>query len=166
MHRPIVCLYSYSGSGVPNIDFPDGAVMTTHDVIAICDKLHNVFGEGYGFIPDSITEGGFEMTQWPDKRAGAYKSMRFGWDRQFVAGEWPAFSDDIRDAWRNADPVIIWSSVGKPKGKAMRGGCIFKALRGAPSWTKEEQRKVLMALSSVGVQVGGVKAKALLNMRF
>ena len=105
--------------------------VTSGDLCKACEHLNRVYGEGYRFEPECISEGGILLSSWPGKTAGMYKSLRLN------------CPDHRYRTDRTAEEVIY------PHGRD-RGGryiqTILKAFHEAPAWTLEELRTVCSAL--------------------
>lgn len=85
----------------PTLNFDE--TVTTRHIAQIIDKLHALFGDGFKFEPERITEGGIEWVDWPDKHAQHYKSFRLG----FIY-KWPFVSSpvDIKEWESKATPIF------------------------------------------------------------
>ena len=155
-------------------------VITTHTIIELIGLLRLEFGPNYDFEPESITEGGIIMTNWPgkiegrypDERQPPYKSLRFHLEDY---GSWPCVT--LHD-WSEKEPEIIWSQHmkirdcehrhkfrevcmcvgpafrlkrGQFKWGSMKGTTFLKAFYGAPAWSRGEIHAFKRALVSVGM---------------
>ena len=155
-------------------------VITTHTIIELIGLLRLEFGPNYDFAPESITEGGIIMTNWPgkiegrypDERQPPYKSLRF---RLHDYGDWPSVKNFHE--WSDNEPKIIWSQHmkirscghhskddicmcvgpafrlkrGQFKWGSMKGTTFLKAFHGAPAWSRGEIHAFKRALVSVGM---------------
>lgn len=113
--------------------------ITTRNIGTIIEVLTSVFGEGYEFQPEPISEGGIIMTKWPGKEG--FKTIRFNFGRQ-TNSKWPWVTDGAF-----AGTTTIWDKVGLEKYK---GGTYLKAFYGAPVWTPEEVQHVVHAFDAAG----------------
>jgi hypothetical protein len=97
-------------------------VITTHTILELIQRLQEEFGPNYSFSPESITEGGILMTNWPgkidgrypDEKQEPYKSFRI---RLGDYGRWPWIYETTVDNWLNNEAEIIWSPVIKDRGQ-------------------------------------------------
>jgi len=122
-------------------------------IVELIDALHRQFGAGYTFYLDAITEGGIEMTQWPQRDSDeAYKTFRFKFPDP--AGVWPRICAQTLDEWRAHEAgTIIWQPHDQkhiPQG-VLEGGSYLKAFYGAPCWNKTELSKMVLALETIGI---------------
>ena len=154
-------------------NFKCRTAVTTHTVMNIINHLKAEFGPEYDFEPERITEGGIEVTRWPGKTPGMYRSMRFGW---YGYGSWPSIKRDQGELWVVEPEKIIWSPhnfekecehrwdtcycvqnagvwIGKRKKKwpVMKGALVIKANDEAPHWTKREMKLVKQIFADVGL---------------
>jgi hypothetical protein len=83
--------------------------VTKSDLIHITDRLGDVFGKGWKFEPEAITEGGIIVKEWPGKTPSMYKSMRFrlGGIRKW---SWPPVLDEHRMEWEHSNE-IVWPAL-------------------------------------------------------
>lgn len=134
----------------PGPRFSSPAPITTKTIVDIVDRLNERFGDGYVFNPEPITEGGIEMTTWPNavQDLNAYKTFktfRFHIEPRSCGG-WPTIRSTTMDQWRSNPPAVIWAD---PK---LRGCVFLKAFHGAPVWTCDEVTIVMEVLTSVGLK--------------
>ena len=132
--------------GVPRYTYCDGPTYKIHDkltrkdIILVIDALNEIFGQGWNFQLEPITEGGIEVVQWPGKPKHAFKTLRFIHDKI----QWPWITSLSAAEWRESDKVVL-------------EGCVFdtylKAFFGAPCWSVRELEKWNRAWARVGVTV-------------
>lgn len=102
-------------------------IFTTKNLVDLIVALEAAFKEAnyeLKFIPEPITEGGL-LVDWPGRRPGEYKSIRFGYT--LMSHSWPLVSPNTRWEWENSPPQKLFTI---PLVMALG----FKALYGAPCW--------------------------------
>jgi hypothetical protein len=58
------------------------------NIATIIEVLTTLFGEGYEFRPEPISEGGIIMTNWPGKEEGrGFKTVRFKCLKSSIPGK-------------------------------------------------------------------------------
>lgn len=116
--------------------------LTTKSVVSLLDSLHESFGPGYTFGPEPITEGGIQMLSTPDGplRRPMLKTARFLIGKRH--GRWPFITPNTIEGWRRQPGQEIWNNA--------EGELYFKAYFGAPVWTPEEVKKLVVSLTEVG----------------
>lgn len=70
--------YTYTYASGPEIS--SATPVTTKTMVRLIDALKHHFGPGYEFAPEPISEGGIQMTHWPDQTdepKGTFKTFRF-----------------------------------------------------------------------------------------
>lgn len=112
--------------------------LTQSDVIVVLDALHEIFGHGWKFELEAITEGGIQVTQWPGKELRSFKTFRLG------APEWPWITPTSAQEWRDSEEQVY-------EGKVLR--TYLKAFFEAPCWSVQELEKWNRAWARVGAQV-------------
>jgi len=111
--------------------------LTQSDVIIVIDALHELFGQGWRFELESITEGGIQVVEWPDREStDAFKTLRLG------SSQWPWIT--CVDGWRGGTEIVF-------TGQVMR--TYLKAFYEAPCWTVGELEKWHCAWARVGAKV-------------
>lgn len=139
-------------------DLSSTSVITTKSIVTLIDTLSELFGPGYVFEPEPITEGGIVMTSWPNKEStpkkgnnDCYKSFRFHFPDH---GKWPFIRRNTLESWRNTEAEPIWSpkvhQVKKKTVTELIGATWLKAFNGAPCWTPEEIDRFVLALEEIG----------------
>jgi hypothetical protein len=150
-----------------------GPLLSTHKVCGLLKSLHETFGEGHKFEPESITEGGIVWRQWPGKRPDdreSYKSMRFhpleaaitrkgrGQHRHGSTdvGQWPWIgrvdADGLIREWQTSADKPIFAPRSSPSGTCntdIRIDTFLKAFRGAPVWTLDQLEKFEHAFTAI-----------------
>ena len=89
--------------------------VSKHILYKIANELSDVFGDGYTFEPEKITEGGFVMTKYPNKLPNAYKSIRLNWmtnySKLYDKKPWyPHVPGNWRELWKE-DNEIVYSTI-------------------------------------------------------
>jgi hypothetical protein len=102
--------------------------VTTKHMVRLIHLLEadGLFDIPYKFYPEPITEGGLVL-DWPGRKTGQYKSIRFG----FSWGQWPSIQPTSRWDWEDEEPITIIPD-------ATETCMVIKAFHGAPIWTKKE----------------------------
>lgn len=122
-------------------EFAFDGQLTKDMVASICKELSRLFGEGYIFEQEAITEGGILMKAWPGKAEHHYKTMRwygFEWPWVIQGERWEGREDIIeKDRWR-------WGN---------RISTFLKAFHGAPCWSIDEIMKIRDVLSEFGFKL-------------
>ena len=126
-------------------DLRSTKALTNKDVIKVCQLLNERFGEGYEFKPEAITEGGILMKQWPNKKQGEYKTLRFSFPHD---GQWPTISDNLIEEWKTGQEQIIFKSENNNKDLIL--SLRLKAFYGAPCWTLQELRILEECFQKIG----------------
>ena len=144
-------------------------------IVDLCDALGEVFGPGYEFLPEPITEGGIVMSQWPG-RGGAddvrtttppFKTFRFQMQTVGNLYKWPWITSprDTLERWRKLKGTpsdqVIWSRVSR-SGK-VEGRLFYKSFYGAPCWTPCEVMHISDALKSVDFVVKAMSRKRMVR---
>lgn len=116
--------------------------VTMADMWETCAMLATVFGDGYEFRPEPITEGGIMCTNWPGKETApsAYKTMRLrNLNGVHCLTKWPRFDPaQAEETWKNnTGPLYAKDSV---------VSTFLKAFEGAPKWTVDELEKFALCL--------------------
>lgn len=130
--------------------------LTQRDLILMTDRLSEVFGSGWKFEPEAITEGGIIISQWPFKTPAMYKTFRFSaYSDSVLWKEWPWVQIDYRTEWLASNTVIFNRDPIYPKPRVYRQwiGTCLKAFDGAPAWTREELIKVENVFLEFGLLV-------------
>ncbi len=114
--------------------------ITKKEYIEICEELNvgfaEKFGGSYSFQPESITEGGLVMVQFPSKDGRMYKTMRHRLVYNNRLGmrtciSWPWIGgDETIEAWKLDESVLIPSGT--------ESDTFLKAFHGAPCWSIAE----------------------------
>ena len=127
----------------PYLSLTKGAVRsaTFQQIQDACAAAQAKLGDGYVLQPEAITDGGFKFVDWPGKKGGAYKSVRFDFQN------WPSLRDG--EVFGSAEYV---AEVGRLKLKAYPHGnkiyTLLKAFYGAPVFTTTELEAVMSALAA------------------
>ena len=132
--------------------------ITKRQYVGLCELMSRRFNETfqinqpddmYDFRPESITEGGLCMHNFPGKRAEQYKSMRHhihsNKDRRAI--KWPYIDSQasvLADWTQAADQTLI-------PAKAV-AETTLKAFYEAPVWTRAELELVKEVLTEYGVK--------------
>lgn len=131
-------------------DFKPLRTITKADFIRIVNRLNGVFGDGWVFEPEAISEGGIVIKNWPGKTREMYKSMRFFYrDPKTGQFSWPTVTLEYYQEWEQSDD-IVWSPLSlRPR----KDWCVtrLKAFRFAPPWTVQELRKIETVLNDFGI---------------
>lgn len=112
------------------------SLITKDDIARIIDNLHLLFGVGYEFKLEPITEGGILWTKYPEQKPDLldYKCFRF---QIYGHGKWPRITEkegELDHEWRNnKDP--IWTNIKKPFPT-----CLKAFYSGSSPWTNHELR--------------------------
>lgn len=117
--------------------------ITSHGIINIINKLHEIFGNEYIFEPEPISEGGIVFKEWPGKQKTHYKSFRLRCNN----GKWPHINENVIKEWTEKESFVIWHG----EGTKINLGSYLKAFYGAPKWTKDEIYKFTVALAEGGI---------------
>lgn len=135
--------------------------LSRHGIVAICKELDESFGPGYHFVPEMISDGGLLMTHWPGRKAGQYKSIRFG------KLMWPRIANHttVLEEWAKAPDEVVFNCNMPGMFRFKRRdfleisiGC--KAFYGAPCWTLKELGKIERAFVHQGFRRVGPKPLA------
>ncbi len=134
--------HTYTNCSGPLFSSP--SPITTKTIVDFIDALAQRFGDGYVFELEQITEGGIQMTSWPEKKdlANALKTLRFE-----LGCKGPVIKSDTLERWRNEPSIAIWTAKRDEK---LKGAIGLKAMQGAPCWTKREVSLIMDALNTVG----------------
>jgi hypothetical protein len=126
--------------------------VTKGDIVQLCDTLEKIFGVGYTFRPEPITEGGIEMTNWPGRISNSehYKAFRFrigGSSERH--GKWPHIDEKSYQNWKqsNVETDVVFKNFTR---KYERISLLYKAFYGAPVWTHEQEQKLAHAFKQCG----------------
>ena len=118
------------------------------DLWRMTARLRDVFGEGWAFRPEAVSEGGILISDWPGRLPPMYKSMRLS-----ESETWPFADSDWASAWEHdcseVMPAAHPSVLERPR-KGWRT-TFLKAFRDAPSWTPEELLKLAAVLVEFGI---------------
>lgn len=131
--------------------FRSSKTITTHHIVNVIKNIEEVFGSEYSFRPEAISEGGIEFVTWPKQSSGQYKSIRtIVHDSR---GQWPHIEDVdcVRRQWINELPRVIWPGQ-------VIGEVFYKALYGAPCFTREEVKKLVHSFEAVGMVCSGMRS--------
>jgi hypothetical protein len=136
--------------------------LTKRDYIALCESLSRTFNETfrvtdpvakYVFHPDSVTEGGFFLFNFPDKRGEMYKCMRHHLYAPTKGGappppSWPFIEDQetVTHDWTQASDQTLVP-------QATVAYTTLKAFYGAPVWTLQELNICKMVLARYDVKL-------------
>lgn len=111
--------------------------ITKEIYIEICEDLSATFAEKFGgeyiFEPESITEGGIILVQFPGKQNKMYKTMRHhltskNYERNV---RWPWIDKkNVMEDWRDDSGILIPINT--------LSDTFLKAFHGAPTWTVDE----------------------------
>ena len=136
--------------------------VTKSDLIHLTVCLGEVFGEGWKFEPEAITEGGIVVEDWPGKTPLMYKSMRFHYGVSARSKwRWPSVPDEHRLEWEHSNEVV-WHALSKHPRKDWCNTWI-KAFHYAPPWTVGELRKVAGVLAEFGIATRKMPSKPQLS---
>jgi hypothetical protein len=132
--------------------------VTRRDIILICDRLGEMFGTGWKFEPEQISEGGITITRWPGKTDEMYKSMRFKttYPSEILRNDWPSIRlPDYREEWLQSDDIIFKQDPTLPKKRSLEEWlCTFlKTREGAPLWTLKELKMMEFIFEEFGISV-------------
>lgn len=135
-------------------------VVTTHDIVALCEKVETKLGRGYKCRPEAIFEGGLQFVEWPEaavpppqeayKHFDNLKTIRFRLDGIGNNGAWPRIQepDRSRQEWAEKRAQTIWAYG--------EGLTVIKAFGRAPAWTPKELKAVREALNELGWKCGAI----------
>jgi len=133
-------MFPYTYSNGPTFELQHD--ITKGDMISICEKLGLVFGVEHTFIPEPITEGGIKIENFPNKKNGSYKSIRFHYKE---AGKWPWVDLLKLDVWKDNNEVIF-TKLGKIT-------TVLKAFHGAPCWSIDELQKLTTVFEQFNINL-------------
>lgn len=121
-----------------------GKNLTRQQYVQICEKLSGVFNDFYGasefrFEPEPITEGGLQMTAFPNKSTQMFKTMR----HRHAAKKWPWINKTVLEDWKHDNTVLF------EKGEKIE--TFLKALQNAPAWTRQELELMAECFKDFGI---------------
>jgi hypothetical protein len=115
-------------------------------------------------VPEPTFEGGIMISEWPGKKPGEFKDVRFQWYHQPLdIGIWPHVSYDSIETWKAAPATVIWTCKHKSYGNSSNGRLQFRAFYGAPCWTQKEVQLVCQTFNSLGIRVSMVTGPKLVS---
>lgn len=128
--------------------------ITQREIILITDRLGEVFGPGWKFEPEAITEGGIIITQWPGKTSEMYKTLRFSlvFNSEPLRNKWPIVKPVYREEWLQGTALIFKADPTYPHRRFLSEwiGTRLKAFWDAPKWTRTDLMKFEVVFSEFG----------------
>lgn len=117
--------------------------ITRSDHISICETLSRRFSAAFGgvyvFEPEAVSEGGFDMRQFPGREEEMFKTFRHH------LAEWPSVTPNVMEEWRLDRQLLIPSET--------KIDTTLKAFYGAPVWKQSELTIIYDVLADYGVRV-------------
>lgn len=113
-------------------------------VLDLLDALKRVYGPGYDFAVEKITEGGIQFTNWPGKSHHAqYKSVRFPFYHT-----WPEIndSDDDRVLFSSRQKLMRCKDI---YDRPVALHLIYKVHGKDTYWTFSDTQRVALAVKTV-----------------
>ena len=99
---------------------------TKSDLVKICLKLEEKFGEGYEFEPEAISEGGILWKNYPGKTRKMYKTLRF----RSGGVRFPFVNSSVMEEWKGNSEIVFKSGS--------RIGTFLKSFHNSPEWTDKD----------------------------
>ncbi len=131
-------------------DFKPTMPVTKADIVKLCKRLQEVFGPGWEFRPEAVTEGGIQVTHWPGKVGSMYKTIRFRYKCPDISTwSWPCVPTDCMEKWKDAKDVV-WYPL-SPRPRMQWCYTWLKAFHHAPPWTRPELHLVANVLAEFGI---------------
>lgn len=122
-------------------EFP---LMRKH-IFLLLKSLENVFGTGWVFALEPVTNGGIQIVDWPGREAGMYKTLRFASMGVEDTIHWPWIEHDSIKQWEHSSELIVVCKCAF--------GTVLRAEGGAPPWTLREVEQWAVAFEILGAVV-------------
>ena len=139
-------------------EFKPTSEITKADFIRIVNRIGDVFGDGWVFEPEPISEGGIVIKNWPGRTTEMYKSMRFHYSIEGQHWSWPTiFLEDPCEEWRGSIDVV-WPAL-SPRVRKDWCTTFLKAFNFAPAWTVAEITTIAGVLAEFGIMIRRIPRK-------
>jgi hypothetical protein len=128
----------------PYLFFPKGAARsaTFQQIKGACTSAQEMLGDGYVLQPEAITEGGICFVEWPGKRRGEFKTVRF---ITLGGSRWPNILNGEVSGTDEYVAGVAEDTFGPDRDNKI--ATLLKAFHGAPVFTTTELWAVMSSLA-------------------